>query len=219
MAHDHEREDEDPDHDRRHREVDQPPAEGRRQRHRATGCRPAKRRTITCAPMFATSEKHRRMTARYAIAETCFAVDAPWYWLAIRLASVSPGWKSDQWIATLPPITCVTAIASPTARPRPRISAAAIPERAYGKTTPRIISQRVVPSASAPSFRSRGTPRKSSRLTLETIGVIMIVRTRIAGRRPKIDGSPRKSGMKPSVRLRNGSRWSATNGPITRIPH
>ena len=29
-----------------------------------------------------------------------------------------------------------------------------LPPRAYGKTTPRIISQRVVPSASAPSFRS-----------------------------------------------------------------
>src|SRR5256885_16420303 len=107
--------------------VDEPPAEGGLHRD---GCRPAKRRTITCAARFATSEKQRRITARYAIAETCIALEAPWYWLAIRLASVSPGWKSDQWIATLPPTTCVTAIASPTARPRPRMSAAAIPERA-----------------------------------------------------------------------------------------
>ena len=41
-----------------------------------------------------------------------------------------PGLKSDQLIATLFPITCVTAIASPTARPRPRMSAAAMPARA-----------------------------------------------------------------------------------------
>ena len=91
---------------------------------------------------------------------------------------------------TPPPITCVTAIASPTARPRPRISAAAMPPRAYGKTTPRTISQRVVPSASAPSFSSRGTPRKSSREMLETIGRIMIVRTTIAVKtlEPLVDG-------------------------------
>src|ERR671925_1347196 len=209
--------------DRLHQTVDgAPPAQPVRVRgeraHRITGCRRATLRTIACAAMFATSEKTSRIVARYAIDPTWSFVVAPWYWLAIRLASVSPGWKSDQWIATAPPITCVTAIASPTARPSPRMSAAAIPEREYGRTTPRIISQRVVPSASAPSLSSRGTPRKSSRETLETIGVIMIVSTRIAGRRPKIDGSPRKSGRKPKVCFSHGSRWFATNGPMTRIP-
>ena len=73
---------------------------------------------------------------------------------AIRLASVSPGSNSDVLMATLSPITCVTAIASPTARPSPRIIAAAIPARAYGKMTPRTISHRVAPSASAPSLSS-----------------------------------------------------------------
>ena len=117
-------------------------------------------------------------------------VVAPWYDAAILLASVSPVAKRFQWMKTPPPITCVTAIASPIARPRPRMIAAAMPPRAYGNMTPRTISQRVVPSASAPSFSSRGTPRKSSRLMLETIGRIMIVSTTIAVKmlEPVVDG-------------------------------
>jgi hypothetical protein len=45
------------------------------------------------------------------------------------------------------PITCVTAIASPSARPTPRITAPTIPGRAIGSTVIRTISQRVAPSA------------------------------------------------------------------------
>src|SRR5947209_6699992 len=44
-------------------------------------------------------------------------VAAPWYEAAILLASVSPVPNRLAWIPTPPPITCVTAIASPTARP------------------------------------------------------------------------------------------------------
>ena len=145
---------------------------------------------------------------------------APWYEAAILLASVSPVENRFALTDTVLPITCVTAIASPTARPRPRIIAAAMPPRAYGKTTPRTISQRVVPSASAPSLRSRGTPRKSSREMLETIGRIMIVSTTIAVKtlEPVVDGGP-KSGMKPSALWSAGSTWSRSIGPSTRIPH
>ncbi len=80
------------------------------------------------------------------------------------------------------------------------MSAAAMPPRAYGKTTPRIISQRVVPSPSAASFNSDGTPRKSSRLMLETIGRIMIASTMIAVKMlaPAADGGP-KSGIQPKT--------------------
>ena len=70
-----------------------------------------------------------------------------WNWEAMRLASVSPGWKSDALMATAPPITMVTAIASPRARPRPRMVAPTIPGRAIGRITIRVISQRVAPSA------------------------------------------------------------------------
>ena len=81
---------------------------------------------------------------------------APWYCAAIRLASVSPGWKSEVGIPVKPPITCVTAIASPTARPMPSRIAATTPPRVKGKTTPRTISQRVSPRPYAPSFSSGG---------------------------------------------------------------
>ncbi len=67
------------------------------------------------------------------------------------------------------------------------MSAAAMPPRAYGNMTPLTISQRVVPSASAPSFRSCGTPRNSSRLMLETIGRIMIAKMTIAVKIPAPD--------------------------------
>ncbi len=54
---------------------------------------------------------------------------APWYWLAIRLASVSAGPKIDDGRWSELPITCVTAIASPSARPSPRMIAATTPPR------------------------------------------------------------------------------------------
>ena len=93
---------------------------------------------------------------------------------------MSAGANQDLLNVVAPPITCVTAIASPSARPRPRIIAAAIPDRADGRITPRTISHLVAPSANAPSSNSVGTCRKSSRLMLEMIGTIMIVRITIA---------------------------------------
>ena len=59
-------------------------------------------------------------------------VVAPWYWLATRLASVSPGSSSESFSGMKLPITCVTAIASPSARPRPRMIAATTPPRHVG---------------------------------------------------------------------------------------
>ena len=100
------------------------------------------------------------------------------------------------------------------------MSAAATPPRAYGNTTPRTISQRVVPSASAPSFSSDGTPRKSSRLMLETIGRIMIASTTIAVKTlaPDDEGGP-NSGIHPSPECSHGSTWVRSTGPSTRMPH
>ena len=51
----------------------------------------------------------------------------PAYWAAIRLAIVSPGGNSDLEMALAPPITWVTAIASPTARPKPSMVEATSP--------------------------------------------------------------------------------------------
>ena len=86
-------------------------------------------------------------------------------------------------------------------------------------STPRIDSQRVEPSASAPSVRSCGTRMKSSRQIADVIGMIMIVRTSAAGRMPACEGVPEKTGSSPSgVSWIQGSRWSRTHGPKTRIP-
>ena len=73
-------------------------------------------------------------------------------------------------------MTSVTAIVSPIARPRPSIAAPVMPEREYGSTAIRIISQRVAPSASDASLRSGGTVEMTSREIAETIGRIMIAR-------------------------------------------
>ena len=56
------------------------------------------------------------------------------------------------------------------------MAAPVMPEREYGRTAIRIISQRVAPSASAASLWSDGTVATTSRLIAETIGTIMIAR-------------------------------------------
>ena len=85
--------------------------------------------------------------------------------------------------------------------------------------TRRIDSQRVEPSARAPSVSSFGTRRNSSRQIEDVIGMIMIVSTSAAGRIPACDGSPEKIGRKPATSCSHGSRWSRTHGPSTRMPH
>ena len=103
---------------------------------------------------------------------------------AILLASVSPVWKNDHWMPAVVPITCVTAIASPSARPSPSTEAARRPGPTYGIVTRLVVSHCVEPSAYEPSWISCGTRVKSSRATLETIGTVMMTRTRIADRIP-----------------------------------
>ena len=73
-----------------------------------------------------------------------------------------------------------------------------MPGAAYVKTTPRIASHRVDPSARAPSVSSFGTRMKSSRQIADVIGTIMIVRTSAAGRIPACEGVPEKTGRNPS---------------------
>ena len=72
------------------------------------------------------------------------------------------------------PITSATAMVSPTARPKPMITAATSPLRLCGNTAPRIISHRVAPIASVASFCAPGTVANTSRVIAVMIGVIMI---------------------------------------------
>ena len=74
------------------------------------------------------------------------------------------------------PITRAAAIVSPMARPSPSSTAPTTPPWLCGQTAPRIISQRVAPSAYAPSRSIAGTVAMTSRDSEVTIGVIMKAR-------------------------------------------
>ncbi len=112
--------------------------------------------------------------------------------LSAMLAAIVDGLPELIRLKVTPPETermMATAIVSPSARPRPSIEALMIAERPNGRTVMRIISQRVAPSASAPSRRRRGVCANTSRVIALMIGRIMTARTmpsdehRAAGRR------------------------------------
>src|SRR6266496_4343326 len=71
--------------------------------------------------------------------------------LAIAAAIVYAGCSSDSAMSWRLPITIVTAIVPPKARPRPRMTAPMRPARPYGNTADRTASHRVAPIASAAS--------------------------------------------------------------------
>src|SRR5207244_8340347 len=98
--------------------------------------------------------------------------------LAITLDIVAP-WPRmlGLILRTLLPMTMVTAMVSPNARPSPSIEAPMTPDLERGRTAAWSISQRVAPSASAPSLSPIGAVLKTSRQIAVTIGRIMIART------------------------------------------
>ena len=71
----------------------------------------------------------------------------------------------------------VTAIVSPSARPRPSIEPPMIPPLPNGSTTVLITPHFVPPSASAPSFSPGGACEKTSRITAVQIGTIISATT------------------------------------------
>jgi hypothetical protein len=89
---------------------------------------------------------------------------------------VYPGANNDFAISGRLPITIVTAIVSPSALPKPRITPPTMPARALRSTPMRIISQRVAPSASTASRWCCGTTCNTSRVIDEIMGMIMIAR-------------------------------------------
>ena len=96
---------------------------------------------------------------------------APWYWFAVRLASVSPG--SDRQLERRElPITWVTAIAEQRARTKDDRGDDAAANRRDDRLDH---LQRVAPGPTP--LELVGTPRKSSRQIDEVIGMIMIVST------------------------------------------
>ncbi len=113
----------------------------------------------------------------------------------------------------------VTAIVSPRARPRPSMAPLITDDLPNGRTVIRIISQRVAPSACAPSWSLRGVCVKTSRATAETIGRIITARTSPATSivRPVAEAGPSKSGMKPRFSSSHFITGTAA-GPRTKMP-
>ncbi len=93
-----------------------------------------------------------------------------------------PCWNTDRKISGRFPMTIVTAIVSPNARPRPRIVAPKIPGMQCCPITIRSISHRVPPSDRTASFCRCGTVARTSRLTDRMNGMIMMERSTPAAR-------------------------------------
>jgi hypothetical protein len=74
-------------------------------------------------------------------------------------------------------MTMATAMLSPSARPTAKVRAAAIPERAPGKTTSRTTCQCVAPSAMAASRSAKATPDNAVRLSATTVGSVITAST------------------------------------------
>src|SRR5947208_2677236 len=140
-------------------------------------------------------------------------------WLAIVLATVSDAPSSDAPIRRPLPITIVTAIVSPSARPRARMHAPMNPDFAAGQTAMRIISQRVAPSPSAASRYVAGTERTASSETDTIIGSTMIARINTAQSMFRGSIGSRKNGVQPNSLVSTGTLWFITNGASTKTPH
>ena len=116
------------------------------------------------------------------------------------------------------PITMVTAMVSPSARPSPRITAPRMPGRATS-TVSAMASARVAPSASADSRSARGMATRISREIDTIVGRIITPSTREALSMPMPKGAPRKSGRNPPWAISHGSTQERRNGASTNRPH
>src|ERR1035438_7368392 len=111
----------------------------------------------------------------------------------------------------------VTAMVSPRARAKPRKIEPRMPSLAYGTTICQVVSHLVAPKARAASLWSRGTARRDSRETDMMNGIVMIARTRPAGRKPTPYAGPWKNGRNPRVCFRNGSIYRRISGTSVKI--
>ena len=160
-----------------------------------------------------------RTSPRLISADVCSPIEASLNVVAICEAMVCELSKMLCGICGRLPMTIVTAIVSPSARPSPRMTAPMIPERAYGRTAFVIISQRVAPSASIASRCESGTAVMTSREIATMVGRIIRVRITPAVNRPTPNGGPAKIGIQPRVSTTHASTVLDRNGPRTNTPH
>src|SRR5512144_2648395 len=105
-------------------------------------------------------------------------------------------------------MTKVTAIVSPSARPRPSMTPPTTPTFVYGSTTFQTTSHVVAPSPYADSLSTGGTTSNTSRITDEMNGITMTDRMTQDGSMPMPLAGPEKSvpttGTLPSVLASTG---------------
>src|SRR3954467_8470337 len=101
------------------------------------------------------------------------------------------GWNNDSessWLKL--PMTKVTAMVSPSARPSPSMIPPMTPAFVYGSTTRDTTSQVVEPNAYADSLSLGGVTSNTSRITAAMNGMIMMARMIPAERMPIPTGGP-----------------------------
>ncbi len=123
--------------------------------------------------------------------------DARWTGSAASLNSLAsaeaielPGSNSEVLIRYALPMTNVTAIVSPSARPRPSMTPPITPTFVYGSTTFQTTSQVVAPMPYADSFSTGGTISNTSRITDAMNGITMIDRMTPAESGPRCRSAP-----------------------------
>jgi len=118
-----------------------------------------------------------RISATSISADSCSGIDisSP-YFEAMSDARVSPGLNTDDGNRMVPPITMLTAIVSPNARPKPRSIAAMILGAEARKTTFFTVSHFVAPMDNEASFKEMGIASNDSIHKDIMIGKTMIDR-------------------------------------------
>ena len=120
-----------------------------------------------------------------AISEDSLKSSASPNWLAIMDAIELPVDVIESGMLLVLPISMVTVIVSPSARPIARIYEEKMPEPATGNITLLITSARVAPRLYALSFKSLGTIFINSALRDAAYGIIIIANTNEAVRMPE----------------------------------
>jgi len=117
----------------------------------------------------------KRINATSMSADSCSGMDinSP-YFDAIKDARVSPGLNSEEGSRIVPPITMLTAIVSPNARPKPRSIAAMMLGAEARNTTFLTVSHFVAPTERDASFKERGIASKDSMHNEMMMGNTMI---------------------------------------------
>src|SRR5947208_6517489 len=110
----------------------------------------------------------------------------------MTLASVLAGPNSEDGTSLRLPIVIVTAIVSPSARPRASTVAPKMPARAAGRTTFQLVSHHVAPRATADSRSPFGTALRTSREIADSVGRIITASTSEAVNRLVWRGCPEK---------------------------